>query len=166
MNNSVVLYICREKVFFTKILKKLKLDRGGISVVLLYYISSTIAERGERMAWNMEPDRPIYAQLIEKIQTRIVSGYYGCGERLPSVRELAADAAVNPNTMQKAFAELERSGLIVTQRTNGRIVTEDKELIDSVRCRLAQNHIDAFGRKMKELGFTKEQIFDLMDRRI
>ena len=81
------------------------------------------------MAWELDADRPIYAQLVERIQKEIVSGKYQPGEKLPSVRDLAAVAAVNPNTMQKAFAELERSGLIVTQRTNGRTVTEDTELI-------------------------------------
>ena len=69
------------------------------------------------MAWELDADRPIYAQLVERIQREIVSGKYQPGEKLPSVRDLAAVAAVNPNTMQKAFAELERSGLIMTQRT-------------------------------------------------
>ena len=90
------------------------------------------------MAWDLDNGRPIYAQLVERIQMQIVSGLYPPGSRLPSVRELAAVAAVNPNTMQKAFAELERSGLIVTQRTNGRTVTEDAELIRDIRAGLAQ----------------------------
>ena len=85
------------------------------------------------MAWELDADRPIYAQLVERIQKEIVSGKYQPGEKLPSVRDLAAVAAVNPNTMQKAFAELERSGLIVTQRTSGRAVTEDTELIGNTR---------------------------------
>lgn len=118
------------------------------------------------MAWNMDSDRPIYAQLVERIQMQIVSGYYPSGARLPSVRELAAVAAVNPNTMQKAFAELERGGLIVTQRTNGRTVTEDKELIESTRCNLARGHAETFGAKMKELGYTKEQIFAFLEQSI
>ena len=118
------------------------------------------------MAWNMDSDRPIYAQLVERIQMQIVSGYYSSGAKLPSVRELAAEAAVNPNTMQKAFAELERSGLIVTQRTNGRTVTEDEDLINNVRCSLARTHIDSFGARMKELGYTREQIFELLNQSI
>ena len=118
------------------------------------------------MAWNMDSDRPIYTQLVERIQMRIVSGYYASGAWLPSVRELAADAAVNPNTMQKAFAELERSGLIVTQRTNGRTVTEDRELIENVRRNLAKAHIDDFDSKMKELGYTREQIFEFLEQNI
>lgn len=116
------------------------------------------------MAWNLESDRPIYAQLVERISMQIVSGYYPIGAKLPSVRELAAEAAVNPNTMQKAFAELERSGLIITQRTNGRTVTLNKNLIDDVRHDMAKQHIDVFVMKMRELGYTKEQIFELLDQ--
>lgn len=115
------------------------------------------------MAWNMVSDRPIYAQIVERIQMGIVSGYYPSGSRLPSVRDLAAEAAVNPNTMQKAFAELERSGLIVTQRTNGRTVTEDRELIDNVRGNLAKGYIESFRTKMRELGYTREEIMRCFD---
>ena len=116
------------------------------------------------MAWSLDSDRPIYAQLVERIQMQIVTGGYPPGGRLPSVRELAAEAAVNPNTMQKAFAELERSGLIVTQRTNGRTVTEDEELIKSIRRKLAKEHILFFFSKMKELGFTEEEVYQLVKK--
>ena len=81
------------------------------------------------MAWQFDGNRPIYAQLVEHIQYDIVSGVYPPGEKLPSVRELATLAAVNPNTMQKALAELETDGLIFTQRTAGRFVTQDVEAI-------------------------------------
>ena len=77
------------------------------------------------MPWNLDPQRPIYAQIIERVQLDIVTGHYAPGSRLPSVRELAAQAAVNPNTMQRALSELEGSGLIYAQRTSGRFVTED-----------------------------------------
>ena len=116
------------------------------------------------MAWSLDSDRPIYAQLVERIQMQIVWGGYPPGGRLASVRELAAEAAVNPNTMQKAFAELERSGLIVTQRTNGRTVTEDEELIKSIRRKLAKEHILFFFSKMKELGFTEEEVYQLVKK--
>lgn len=108
------------------------------------------------MAWNLDSDRPIYAQLLERIQLQIVSGTYGPGDKLPSVRELAAEASVNPNTMQKAFAELERSGLIVTKRTSGRFVTEDKDMITQIRTQLAKEEALSFIEKMKELGFEKK----------
>ena len=67
------------------------------------------------MAWKLDSDRPIYAQILEIIQMQIISGKYQPGDKIPSVRELAADAGVNPNTMQKALSELERSGLILTR---------------------------------------------------
>ena len=116
------------------------------------------------MAWELDADRPIYAQLVERIQKEIVSGKYQPGEKLPSVRDLAAVAAVNPNTMQKAFAELERSGLIVTQRTSGRTVTEDSELIRNTREQLAAGHVRNFMNNMQELGYQKEEIKDFFDK--
>jgi len=119
-----------------------------------------------QMAWELDNDRPIYAQLVERIQMQIVSGYYQPGGKLPSVRELAATAAVNPNTMQKAFVELERSGLIITQRTNGRNVTEDTGLIESIKQGMAREHMESFFTKMKELGYTGEEIRTLVDNEI
>lgn len=118
------------------------------------------------MAWDLNSDRPIYAQLVERIQKQILSGQYPPGGRLPSVRELAAVAAVNPNTMQKAFAELERSGLIITQRTNGRTVTEDKELLGNIRQELAKEHVDTFFHGIKELGFADQDAVDLVRKRV
>ena len=114
------------------------------------------------MAWNLDSDRPIYAQLLERIQLQIVSGIYAPGDKLPSVRDLAAEDSVNPNTMQKAFAELERSGLIETKRTSGRFVTEDKNMITQIRTQLAKEEINAFIAKMKELGFEKKDIITLL----
>ena len=114
------------------------------------------------MAWNLDSDRPMYAQLLERIQLQIVSGIYAPGDKLPSVRDLAAEASVNPNTMQKAFAELERSGLIETKRTSGRFVTEDKNMITQIRTQLAKEEALSFIEKMKELGFEKNDILALL----
>lgn len=114
------------------------------------------------MAWELDADRPIYAQLVERIQVEIVSGEYPPGGKLPSVRELAAIAAVNPNTMQKAFAELERSGLIITQRTNGRTVTEDETLIQSIRAQLAEGHVNTYFTGMKGLGYGKKESIQML----
>lgn len=114
------------------------------------------------MAWNLDSDRPIYLQLVEVIQTRIISGRYKAGDRLPSVRELAAEASVNPNTMQKAFAELERSGLIITQRTSGRTVTEDVSMISAIRQKLAKEQLTLFFQKMNELGYKQTEIAALL----
>ncbi len=110
------------------------------------------------MAWELNSDRPIYTQILEKIQTRIISGIYRPGEKLPSVRELAAEASVNPNTMQKAFTELERSGLIQTQRNSGRTVTEDTSMIKQVQTQVALSQVQSFFNTMMELGFNKEEI--------
>ena len=115
------------------------------------------------MSWNFDNDRPIYTQLLEIIQMQIISGQYSPGDKLPSVRELAATANVNPNTMQKAFAALEQKGLITTQRTSGRTVTEDINMIKAVQTDLARSHITQFVQKMKELGFTKEEIKHLVE---
>lgn len=114
------------------------------------------------MGWIFEPNRPIYTQLLEQIQMRIVCGAYSPGEKLPSVRELAQEAAVNPNTMQKALAELERTSLIYTQRTAGRFVTEDTALIRDCRRRLAMEKIEDFVKAMQELGYSREEILTLM----
>lgn len=109
------------------------------------------------MTWEFKSDRPIYSQLMDHIQIRIVSGQYKPGEKLPSVRELASEASVNPNTMQKALTELERSGLLYTVRTSGRFITEDSKMIDEMKCNLAKEEIFAFLKKMEEIGFTKEE---------
>lgn len=114
------------------------------------------------MAWKLNSDRPIYAQILERIQMQIVSGVYQPGTKIPSVRELAADAGVNPNTMQKALAELERSGLVMTQRTSGRVVTEDLNMIKETRNQLAGEQVRDFVKRMKDLGFDREDIIDLL----
>ena len=82
---------------------------------------------------------------------------------MPSVRDLATQACVNPNTMQKAFSELERSGLILTQRTSGRLVTEDIDMIKQVQTSLAREQIKVFMEKMRELGFNREEIIALLE---
>ena len=114
------------------------------------------------MAWNLDSDRPIYTQILEEIQLRVVTGQYKPGTKIPSVRELAAQAGVNPNTMQKALAELEREGLVMAQRTSGRVVTEDMEMIKETRNKIALEHINDFVNKMLKLGFQKEEIITLI----
>lgn len=115
------------------------------------------------MAWELDNDRPIYAQLVDRIQMQIVSGKYPPGGKLPSVRDLAAEASVNPNTMQRAFAELERSGLIVTQRTNGRNVTEDEQQIKNIRTNLARACVHRFFAGMGELGYGESETVELLN---
>ena len=116
------------------------------------------------MPWELDNDRPIYLQLMERIQQDIVSGIYKPGDRLPSVRDLAVEAAVNPNTMQKALSELERSGLVYSQRTSGRFITEDTRLLDEMKTSLVSEHILQFLEKMKQLGFQKEETAALIQK--
>ena len=114
------------------------------------------------MPWNLDSSRPIYLQIIERVQMDIISSRYLPGDKLPSVRDLAQEAAVNPNTMQKALSELERSGLIYSQRTSGRFITEDKELIHQMKKGLAAAEVSAFVAHMKQLGITPEEIRQLL----
>ena len=112
------------------------------------------------MAWTFKDDRPIYSQLVEQIKIKIISGEWELGGRLSSVRELAEQAGVNPNTMQRALAELERDGLVHSKRTSGRFVTEDEDMIKGVREAVAAENIAAFIESMKRLGFTESEIMD------
>lgn len=114
------------------------------------------------MPWNLDSSRPIYLQIIERVQMDIITGRYQPGDKLPSVRDLAQEAAVNPNTMQKALSELERSGLIYSQRTSGRFITEGKELIHQMKKELAAAEVSAFVAHMKQLGITPEEIRQLL----
>jgi len=115
------------------------------------------------MSWNFSDDRPIYTQLMEQIQLRIISGVYKSGEKLPSVREMASDASVNPNTMQKALTELERTGLVFSQRTSGRFITEDINMIKGIRNDLAKEQIEKFLYNMEKIGYTKQETIELIE---
>lgn len=114
------------------------------------------------MPWDLDNDRPIYLQLMERIQQDIIAGVYAPGDKLPSVRDLALDASVNPNTMQKALSELERSGLVYSQRTSGRFITEDETMLKKIKLDLASEHIRQFFDKMTLLGFKNEEILELV----
>ena len=116
------------------------------------------------MNWEFQSDRPIYAQLIEQITTAIVSGEFPPGERLPSVRDLAQEASVNPNTMQKALTELEREGLVCTQRTAGRTITQDAERIEQLRIRLALRMAQEFLSRMDALRIPRSRIPALLQQ--
>ena len=109
------------------------------------------------MSWQFAADRPIYSQLVEYLSVFIINGRYPAGSRLPSVRDLAAEAKVNPNTMQRALAELENSGLVYTERTSGRFVTEDAEMILSTKKQLALKRIEQFFAAMESLGINWQQ---------
>ncbi|MCC8151828.1 MAG: GntR family transcriptional regulator [Lachnospiraceae bacterium] len=114
------------------------------------------------MPWDFVNDRSIYIQLVEQIQNRIATGYYAPGSRLASVRELAAEAEVNPNTMQRALAQLEQMGLVHSQRTSGRFVTDDEGRIAQMKRDTAKNTIRVFLDQMNHLGFEDEEIINLI----
>ena len=114
------------------------------------------------MEWSFRGDQPIYSQLIRRIKQGIVSGDLTPGERLPSVRDLAAEAGVNPNTMQRALQELERDGMVYSQRTSGRFVTENLQVIERAKKKLAEEQIRGFQEAMKKLGYRREEILTLL----
>jgi DNA-binding transcriptional regulator YhcF (GntR family) len=114
------------------------------------------------MNWKLTEDRPIWIQLVEQLTMLIVSGIYESGSAVPAVRTLATEAGVNPNTMQRALAELENRKLVETRRTAGRIVTEDLSLILSVRKELAYQRTAEFFESMHALGYTEEQTRELL----
>ncbi|MEN6313582.1 MAG: GntR family transcriptional regulator [Clostridiaceae bacterium] len=114
------------------------------------------------MPWDLKSDRPIYAQLIEHMELKICSGVYPPGSKLPSVRDLAQEASVNPNTIQRALAKLEEDGIVYTNRTSGRFITEDANMINQVKSKLAQEQVQEFLEKMKRLGFEKKDILSII----
>lgn len=109
------------------------------------------------MNYIFDNERPIYLQLVEKLRIEIASGKLKKGERLPSVRELALITKVNPNTMQKALVELEEEKLIYTERTNGKFVTDDINLIEEVKRKLAKEKVKEYIKSMENLGIDIEE---------
>ncbi|WP_300604269.1 GntR family transcriptional regulator [uncultured Oscillibacter sp.] len=118
------------------------------------------------MQWQFSNDAPIYTQLIQQVKVGIVTCAFPPGERLPSVRDMATEAGVNPNTMQRALAELERDGLVYSQRTAGRFVTEDNTMINTAKRSLAERHVKTFLEAMLRLGFRKDEIIDLISKEL
>ena len=114
------------------------------------------------MAWDFTDNAPIYMQIVNGLQREIASGAYAPGTRLPSVRDLAMEAGVNPNTMQRALAELERRGLVNAQRTAGRFVTEDTAALSEMRRSLSETIVADFYRKMRGLGLSDEEIISVV----
>ncbi|MDD4311301.1 MAG: GntR family transcriptional regulator [Eubacteriales bacterium] len=112
------------------------------------------------MAWQFNSNRPIYQQIVDEIEMRILNGTYEMGMRLPSVRDLAVMAAVNPNTMQRALAELEEMGLVTTQRNTGRTVTTDETSVSRARDSKADLLVETFMMQMKALGLSRKEVLD------
>lgn len=114
------------------------------------------------MKWEFENDRPIYLQIMDKLKLEIISGKYAPNEKFPTVRELAVLASVNPNTMQKALQSLEKEGFLKTNRTNGRVVTDDITKLECTKQDETNEKITLFLADMQKLGYTKEQVIKLI----
>lgn len=109
------------------------------------------------MLWKFTGSRPVYVQIMDQIRGSVLSGEYPPGGRVPPVRDLAAQAQVNPNTMQRALLELEREGLLIAQGTLGRFVTDDPEILNNMRQDAAQALIRESAARFRAMGLTMEQ---------
>ena len=118
------------------------------------------------MEWVINNDTPIHEQLINQLELRIITGIYPIAERLPSVRDLALEARVNPNTMQKALIELERKGLIYTKRTIGKYVANNEAIIIQAKEQMANELTSDFLLNMKKLGFDEKNILIYLTERL
>ena len=116
------------------------------------------------MSWKLSDTSPIWLQLHSRLALRIATGLYPLGGRVPPVRELAAEAGVNPNTMQRALAQLESDGLVCSNRTAGRTVTEDAEALSALRRRLAETRIRDYLQSMADLGFSRDEAVKLLEQ--
>ena len=114
------------------------------------------------MSEPFDASRPIYAQLVERLKAKILAGVYPPGGHFDSVRDLAAAVGVNPNTMQRALAQLETEGLVRTERTAGRYVTEDTVLIERLRAATAEKIAAEFLEKMQGIGYSPAQVAELL----
>lgn len=136
-------------------------------IVLLYYLDSTVVQfikkvfnfhkGGVSLGWSFDNSKPIYIQIADRIEAEILSGNFYLGEKIPSVRELALQASVNPNTMQRALTELETRGLVTVQRTAGRLVTNDISVIEKVKYDKAEQTAKDFIAQFKALKIDKEK---------
>ncbi len=118
------------------------------------------------MAWDLNGDRPIWLQLTEQLTRRIVTGAYPPGSKLPPVRELAAQAGVNPNTMQRALAHLEQSGLARADRTAGRLVTDDAVALEGARKEEARRAVEKYLEEMEALGYARREAARLLEEEL
>ena len=118
------------------------------------------------MAWNFSADKLIYIQIADRIIMSIISGEYAPGAQIPSVRQLALEAAVNPNTVQHAFTELENEGVIISKGTVGRYVTEDEKIIEKCRKKTAEQTIKAFAQSIQPLGLQKSEIIKMLEEEL
>ena len=116
------------------------------------------------MDFKIQSSRPIWQQLTEQLRQRIVTGVYPPGSRFPAVRELASEAGVNPNTMQRAMSQLETDELVITNRTLGRTVTDKTEVLEEMRKRMARERTEEYFGDMKALGYDRAEAAEMAQR--
>jgi len=114
------------------------------------------------MQWKFSGNRPVYMQIMEHIRGAILVGEFPPGARIPPVRDFAAQAQVNPNTMQRALLELEREGLLISCGTTGRFVTDNKAILDDMRKKAVDAAIRASAEHYKALGLTLSEAAQLL----
>lgn len=117
-------------------------------------------DRKDTMKWEFKNGIPIYLQIIDQIKRQIVSGELAPGSRIPAVRDLAQEAGVNPNTMQRALTQLEQEGLLYTQRTSGRFVTQEEEIMKQTRMQLSDEYIAELFKHLQQLGLSRDDIVE------
>ena len=117
------------------------------------------------MEWKLDDSRPIWPQLKEQLIIAIVAGRFQMGGSFPMVRELAEDAGVNRNTMQRALSELEHDGFVITNRTAGRTVTTDEGLVARMKEQIAMQNIEKFIREMEAIGYDADDIVKMIQER-
>ena len=114
------------------------------------------------MNWKFTGDRPVYQQIMAAIRGAILTGELPPGKKVPSVRDLAAQAQVNPNTMQRALTELEREGLLISGGTSGRTVTQDQDVLQAMRKQTLEELAREWAEKFRVFGLTPRQAAQLL----
>jgi GntR family transcriptional regulator len=116
------------------------------------------------MTKDFQTSKPIYIQIADHLSSQIVRGEMRAGEKLPSVREMAINSGVNPNTIQRTYSEMERMGIVETKRGQGTFVTENEQVLKALKIRLQTDIIDGFVQNMKELGFSHEEMMEGLEQ--
>ena len=114
------------------------------------------------MAWQFTNESPVWVQIAARIRDEIISGVYAPGEQIPPVRQLALTAAVNPNTVQRAFGRLESEGLLCVKGTLGRFVTEDIAVLEAAKQQAARELVAAFKKKADALSITADELISIL----
>lgn len=127
-------------------------------------MSYLLIERGLIMNINFDASKPIYEQIIDQIKQMLVRGELNPGDKLPSQRDMAKKIEVNPNTIQRAYREMETLELVETQRGRGTFIKEDKNMVLEIKKEMARNATFRFLQEMTAIGFSTEEIINLVEK--